>query len=232
MTEYQNFADQPQPQLLPIADRARAVNVVFLGWIAMVVLVGLFELAVIIPGFSELAGQGSTDASNQRLLELANQSLAVGGIGVLVNLAAGITYLVWLYRARDNAERISTWQHRRSRAWLFWGWIVPVVNFWFPYQIVSDIRSASLGPAGGDNEAKPSVNLLNWWWGLYVLQTFGSVLILYMTNSSPLASVAEVAASSRDSLMIGLLQIPLGIAAAVLAIRVVQGITDLQARRS
>lgn len=231
MTEYQNIADQPQPQLLAIADRAKAVNVAFASWIAIVVLTGLYELAFLIPAYSELAGQPDTeDASTERLVQLSGQSLAVGGIGLLVNLAAGITYLVWLYRARDNAERLSTWHHRRSRAWLFWGWIVPVVSFWFPYQIVADIRSASLR-GSGDADARPSVNLLNWWWGLYVLNTFGSVAILYFNNTSAYASIAEVAASIRTTLTIGLLQLPIGIAAAVLAIRVVQGITELQTGR-
>lgn len=222
-------APPPQPQPLPIADRAKTVSVMLWVWIVMAVLSALQSLTLLGP-YSELAEQGAANSSaaEQRLTELTLQELGIAGIAAVVNLAVGITYLVWLYRARDNAERLSPWPHRRSRAWLFWGWLVPIVSFWFPYQIVADIRAASLQGEHNNPDAAPSLNLLNWWWGLYLFNSFGVLIAFAFTSSTP-ESVADVAADARNSLLIQLVLIPAGIVAAILAIQVVRGISALQA---
>ncbi|WP_436492505.1 DUF4328 domain-containing protein [Actinokineospora sp. HUAS TT18] len=56
---------------------------------------------------------------------------------------SGVVFITWLYRARKNAELLCDAEHRRSRGWLIGGWFVPIVNLWFPFQIVSDIWKAS-----------------------------------------------------------------------------------------
>jgi len=68
--------------------------------------------------------------------------LAVGG-WVLALLAAGVVFIVWLWRARGNAELFCFGQHQRGRGWVIGGWFCPVVNFWFPKQIVDDVIAAS-----------------------------------------------------------------------------------------
>jgi heme/copper-type cytochrome/quinol oxidase subunit 2 len=217
----------PPPQHpLPIADRAKAVSVVFAIWIAAAALSGLHDLTLM-GAYSEIAQASSASAAEQQLMDLAFRELGVAAIVLLVNLATGITYLVWLYRARDNAERLSTWhRHRRSRAWLFWGWVVPVVSFWFPYQIVADIRAASLR-ADHNADTSPSLNLLNWWWALFLLYSFGGAFA-FIINSNAGTAAAEVAEAARNSLLVGLLLLPVGIAAALLAVQVVRGISALQ----
>jgi len=54
-----------------------------------------------------------------------------------------ILFAVWFYRARINAERHG-YRQRHARGWAFWGWIVPIVNLWFPFQIMGDIWRAGL----------------------------------------------------------------------------------------
>ncbi len=58
----------------------------------------------------------------------------------------GIAFVVWFHRARVNAEH-SGWRQRRARAWTFWGWVIPIINLWFPFQLMGDIWRAGL-PAG------------------------------------------------------------------------------------
>ena len=52
-------------------------------------------------------------------------------------------FVVCFYRARINAERYG-YRQRRARGWAIWGWIVPIVNLWFPFQIMGDIWRAGL----------------------------------------------------------------------------------------
>jgi hypothetical protein len=68
--------------------------------------------------------------------------LALEGF-LLALLAAGVVFIVWLWRARGNAELFCYGQHRRGRGWVIGGWFCPVVNFWFPKQIVDDVIAAS-----------------------------------------------------------------------------------------
>lgn len=35
---------------------------------------------------------------------------------------------------------------KRARGWTFWGWIVPIVNLWFPFQLMGDIPHWRAGP--------------------------------------------------------------------------------------
>ena len=89
---------------------------------------------------------------------------------------------MWFYRARINAERHG-YPQQRARGWAFWGWIVPIVNLWFPFQIMGDIWRAGL-PAEqrGETAWLPAL----WWtsWLLSGLGLFGAGSMLTPRVSS------------------------------------------------
>jgi hypothetical protein len=101
-----------------------------------------------------LARAGATEVD---LLAADAFSRLVAVSTIVVMIAAGVVFLVWLWRARLNAEWIGELDvlrgsvdgevtpvvnlHRRSRGWVIGGWFCPVVNLWLPYQIVADIAS-------------------------------------------------------------------------------------------
>jgi hypothetical protein len=76
----------------------------------------------------------------------------------------GILFVVWFRRARINAEQ-STWRQRRARGWTFWGWIVPIVSLWFPFQIMGDIWRAGLPEA----QRRRTAWLPALWWVTWLL---------------------------------------------------------------
>ena len=63
--------------------------------------------------------------------------------GSLMILGFAVLFVVWFRRARINAERHG-YRQRRARGWTFWGWIVPIVNLWIPFQLMGDIWRAGL----------------------------------------------------------------------------------------
>ena len=82
-------------------------------------------------------------------------------------MAAGVVFIVWLWRARGNAELFCYGQHRRGRGWVIGGWFCPVVNFWFPKQIVDDVIAASdppTPPRFPDLRRIPRHGLVLAWW--------------------------------------------------------------------
>jgi hypothetical protein len=105
--------------------------------------------------------------------------------GPLLNLAGylflgtGIAFIIWLYRARENTDvfkpRFATsyqggynshsGAHRHDKGWAIGGWFCPIVQFWYPLQVVQDVVSAS-EPANEPGAAKTGevrAMLLSWW---------------------------------------------------------------------
>jgi hypothetical protein len=74
---------------------------------------------------------------------------------------------MWLRRARHNADVLSPGRpHSRRAGWAWGGWIVPVVCFWFPYQVVRD-TDAAVSPRA------PAKDLVGWWWAGWLSTAIG-----------------------------------------------------------
>jgi hypothetical protein len=141
-------------------------------------------------------------------------------IGSVLNTTADITiaglsilFVGWFYRARIDAE-LQDFPQRRARAWAFWGWIVPIVDLWFPFQIMGDIWRAGL-PA---LERAKTAWLPALWWACWLL-TAVSVGVNASANSPPAHShnpyiVPFISPGTRTSSLVlmaidGLLLIPI-----------------------
>lgn len=67
----------------------------------------------------------------------------LSGLNALTNVVAFVATGVWLLGLRKVAEWAAPGAyHRRSAYWAVLGWVVPVVNLWFPYQVVADTSRA------------------------------------------------------------------------------------------
>lgn len=74
---------------------------------------------------------------------------------MIVQILAWIVAGLWLYLFVEAARQLNreSW-HDREPYWAFLGWVAPLVNLWFPYQVVRD-GAAAVG-AG--------TRLVGWWW--------------------------------------------------------------------
>lgn len=104
-----------------------------------------------------------------RAAELGSLTAAAVGLALtLLGLAAvGAGFLVWLWRARVNAELASPMPHRLSRGWTIGGWFVPVANWWLPAVALNDIARAS-DPQGAQRRVDP---IVAGWWGSMALSS-------------------------------------------------------------
>lgn len=155
-------------------------------------------------------------------LEAANNlNLAVSIPGVLVTIAAGVTFVVWIYRSRRNAERVTyASEHRRGRGWAIGSWITPIVALWFPYQIVQDVWR-SFDPAQQDRplQARDKNGFLVAWWTAFLLMSWGdrAVTRLWLRDTD----MATVATWTWVTAVVT-------IVAAALAVVLIKRLTDLQ----
>ncbi|AHH97652.1 hypothetical protein GCM10010174_02430 [Kutzneria viridogrisea] len=149
------------PPHRPVTGAATAATVLILLELVREVLVSVGNWRDYFVVHAYLAGT-ATDAD----LDAADSDVltAVGSLPtLLVWIGGGVAFLVWLWRARINAELMGgAAAHRRSRGWVVGAWIMPVANLWYPYQVVSDIWQASAP------QRPAPVTLVNAWWALFV----------------------------------------------------------------
>lgn len=89
------------------------------------------------------------------------------GLSAIATLAALVTTAWWLQGLRDVAQWCNPHhRQRRSTAWVLLGWVVPVVNLWFPYQVVAD---ASRAVGSGVRNFWP-------WWISWLVLVHGNLL--------------------------------------------------------
>ncbi|ADB29153.1 hypothetical protein Kfla_0023 [Kribbella flavida DSM 17836] len=118
--------------------------------------------------------------------EIERGAQAVAGSGTMLNLlgyaflAAGIVVMVWVRQARENTEVLNplhgTYQgvpaqgvHRHSPGWVVGSWICPIVQFWYPLQVVEDVVRASEPPnQPGVARSGQVRGLLYGWWAAWV----------------------------------------------------------------
>jgi hypothetical protein len=129
-------------------------------------------------------------------------------IGVFV--AAWIVTALWLSRARTNAEVLNPrCGHKRSAGWAWFGWVVPVVSLWFPYQYVRDVRLATV------TEDRRRSRVVAWWWAAWLVSQHiglvGGLVVMPpgtdVTRFDLLAPVEGAAAVVAVAALVGWLRI-------------------------
>lgn len=127
--------------------------------------------------------------------------------GALV--VAAVAFIMWLWRARANAELlVGPHGQRLTREWVIGAWICPVVNLWFPYQVVVDVWRASEPKRDGRD------GLVVWWWMTFLVSWL-------FTRTITLVGVVDTVPLIASCV--------LDIASGVLALILVRRISDWQA---
>lgn len=147
---------------------------------ALTLLLGLAVAALaarLIIDLSWPAGSGTS----WRRTELIDGVDKVADVTMFV---LAIVFVAWFHRARVNAE-FHDYRQRRARAWTFWGWIVPVVSLWFPFQLMGDIWRAGLPASKRDKVAwLPAL-----WWTSWLLS---GVFFAGQTGGAPSQSYIPI----------------------------------------
>jgi hypothetical protein len=112
-----------------------------------------------------LIDAGDTNTQPQFASTSAGLS-ALSNLTSIVTIVVGIVVLIWFHRAASNAEALGLPQ-RRSPGWAVGGFILPIVNFWFPYQSACDFF-----PPGS-----PDRKLVGRWWAFWLSAQLSSFVV-------------------------------------------------------
>ncbi|MFJ9461600.1 DUF4328 domain-containing protein [Kitasatospora sp. NPDC101447] len=147
-------------------------------------------------------------------------------IHLVALLASTVTFILWFYRVRVNAERFDPHGHRLKRGWTIGAWFTPVAALWLPQQIAADTWRASTRPdESGVRPALAPALLKLWWatlWATIVVNRLGAQF--YGQAHYPDTYQEAIGWLTASDL--------LELAAAVLAILVVRKLTALQEQRA
>lgn len=132
------------------------------------------------------------------------------GIGyALVYFATMIVAGIWIYRAAFNAWSAGADEVRPG--WAVGWYFIPIMNFFKPYQEMKKVWSVTLG------DDLPG--FFGWWWGMWITtNVLAQISVRIYQSGTDVDSIALSAA-------VDMLNIPIGIAAAILFRRVVRQIT-------
>lgn len=140
----------PASTVRPIPDGLGLATLIIGGFLALYLVVSFtlsFEAASV---YSESARNG-IDVMHTPLV-----AWDLVQIGSLVIFPLYIVGCLFLHRARNVADALGAPQ-ARGKVWVWLGWWVPIVSFWFPYQVVRDLVRAA------QRTVEPNISLGGWW---------------------------------------------------------------------
>ena len=129
--------------------------------------------------------------------------MALGQVLSLLTLVVLVVRILWLLRATRAARALGD-VTRRAPGWACAGWIIPVVNLWWPRRGIADV-------AGGTEEVD---RMVRWWWATYLIGILGGAAAVMLSWSLTVAgSVAAMALPAASLLVSALLERRLIVAA-------------------
>lgn len=167
---------------------------------------------------------GTAPRADLRAVDVAN--VLIDGPQTMLALVALVVFAMWLYNARINAERLTyAAEHQHTRVWVWLGWLVPVVNLWFPKQIVDDIWRASDPQQQGVplQQRVPSRTTTRWWTAYVLMWLFDLAYLQFFENGQLTTESFQIAAILSTFCALA------AVLAAVLAVQVVHRISEFQA---
>jgi hypothetical protein len=142
----------------------------------------------------------STD-NGQALWDARATEEALGGwmtAGTVLQLLAGVLFVVWLFVLRQRVELAQERPWRWSRWWAIVSWVTPVAQFFIPYMFVGELA---------DRTGSRQRVLLRWWWATFTASVllYAGVRALERAEGDPLAYYALMAAAAGMTAVAGVL---------------------------
>ena len=195
-----------------VVQLALAVVIAISGWVAVLSVRGVLIVQRIQYGDYDAA-----DEAQQLMRDLSVTPV----IYVIAYVVAGALFITWLSQLR-RSDRVAAEAMRYGPGWAIGGWLIPIVNFFRPYQVMTDVWRGMARPpvAHQASTQPPTPALVRWWWGAFLAAGIGSRVM-----SATLSTLPETLNTARTAFNTEIVVDVANIVAAVLAILVVRAFT-------
>jgi hypothetical protein len=157
------------------------------------------------------AVEAEANDARQRIVAMAH---------LFVYIVTAVAFLRWIHRANANVRALGAQGLRFTPGWAVGWYFVPFLNLVRPYAVMKEIWQASKDPDAW--AAQPIPPLLRWWWGLFLIAGFlgqASLRLTLQANTVPSLTTATV---------VSMLSEVVEIALCVLALTLVNGVSEMQ----
>jgi hypothetical protein len=172
---------------------ARAKQIISIFWIMLgVTLVDMGSLGW---QYYLLTGvQANPDNIDMETLRTSDMiRLAVGIAHLAILILTIVFFIMWFRRAYYNLRTLPWHNARYTDGWAAGGWFVPIINLWYPYQIMIDIwRGTQHALKERLGEPQPST-IVGWWWALHLITSFyGNITTRFGWNAEEIDELVTV----------------------------------------
>jgi len=207
--------------LLPNAERARTITLVFyliLGLCALELLVVGREVLI----YLDMQKDIYLDVDAIEIHNTIRGLLAIARLVLLI--IAAVFFVRWMVWAHHNYQAAGG-QTIYTKSNVQWAFFIPFVNLAKPYRIVQEFWHGMFDKVRGRGATKSQLQqtVVGWWWGIWLT---GNILGNISARTSGTGEDVSLALFSNYlEIASTLLEIP----AALLAIFIIQGFTQLEA---
>ena len=195
---------------------ARAKQIISIFWIMFgIIIISIVSQAwrySLLNGASPDIGNLDMEMINMSDLLIVVITLAYWAIFIL----AIVFFIMWFRRAYYNLHQLSWHNARYTEGWAAGSWFVPIINLWWPYQIMVDIWRGTQNALRERLGEPQSLSIIGWWWAFYLMQRFaGNYASIMGSKANDIESLLN---ATQVKIFSDLVTIP----AILLAIRIVQ----------
>ena len=144
------------------------------------------------------------------------QMFGIAQLGL--GLVSAVVFLMWTSAHTKRLIGLGVADMRYAPKWSVWGFIVPIINLFRPYQVMSELWKASDLMPGPDDPwvKKPTPLIVNLWFAILVVDNIAGRLI----SRASLDTIEEVLRASWFTVLLD----ALGVVTALIALRLVMEI--------
>jgi hypothetical protein len=105
-------------------------------------------------------------------------------IQLIILILSMIFFIMWFRRAYFNLQQLQWNYARYSEGWAAGGWFIPVINLFYPYQIMVDIWRGTQNAIKERFGEPQSTALVGLWWATYLINNFFAYISSFVTRES------------------------------------------------
>ncbi|HEX6847042.1 MAG TPA: DUF4328 domain-containing protein [Chitinophagaceae bacterium] len=148
---------------------SRAKQIISIFWIMLgVVIVNLAALAWRYILLTDV--KSDPDNIDINTINISDKLVIFAGIvDFIIIILSIIFFIMWFRRAYYNLHQLPWHNARHTEGWAAGSWFVPVVWWWWPYQIMMDIWKGTQYAVKERLGNPQSASIVGWWWALHII---------------------------------------------------------------
>jgi len=143
-------------------------------------------------------------------------------INLIMLILTMIFFIMWFRRAYYNLHCLSWNEARHSEGWAAGSWFIPILNLFWPYQIMEDIWRGTQNAIRERFGEPQSSAIVGWWWALYLVNNFYGYFTSFISGNA--SGVGELITATKVELIGELISI----AAIIITVRMIQRTSNFE----